>query len=68
MTDFVQDIRYALRTFRRTPGLTTVIVASLAIGIRQYAITLSGVLATSELRFHAISSHPDGRGVDALHS
>jgi len=33
MTDFVQDIRYALRTFRRTPGLTTVIVASLAIGI-----------------------------------
>jgi predicted permease len=33
MTDFLQDIRYALRTFRRTLGLTTVIVASLAIGI-----------------------------------
>src|SRR4051812_31453903 len=33
MTDFLQDIRYALRTFRRTAGLTIVIVASLAIGI-----------------------------------
>jgi predicted permease len=33
MTDFLQDLRYALRTFKRTAGLTTVIVASLAIGI-----------------------------------
>src|SRR4026209_2175663 len=33
MTDFLQDIRYALRTFRRTAALTAVIVASLAIGI-----------------------------------
>ena len=33
MTDFLQDIRYALRTFRRTTALTIVIVASLAIGI-----------------------------------
>src|SRR5215211_2555796 len=33
MTDFLQDIRYALRSFRRTAGLTMVIVASLAIGI-----------------------------------
>lgn len=33
MTDFLQDLRYALRTFRRTAGLTVVIVASLAIGI-----------------------------------
>src|SRR5436305_8487462 len=33
MTDFLQDLRYALRTFRRTAALTFVIVASLAIGI-----------------------------------
>ena len=33
MTDFLQDLRYALRTFKRTAGLTFVIVASLAIGI-----------------------------------
>jgi len=33
MTDFLQDIRYALRAFRRSVGLTSVIVASLAIGI-----------------------------------
>jgi predicted permease len=33
MTDFLQDLRYALRTFRRTAGLTSVIVASLAIGV-----------------------------------
>jgi hypothetical protein len=33
MTDCLQDIRYALRTFRRTLGLTIVFAASLAIGI-----------------------------------
>src|SRR5689334_5648617 len=33
MSDFPQDVRYALRTFRRTLGLTFVIVVSLAIGI-----------------------------------
>src|SRR6185369_16336980 len=33
MTDFLQDLRYALRTFKRSAGLTFVIVASLAIGI-----------------------------------
>src|ERR1051325_10602176 len=33
MTDFLQDLRYALRTFKRSAALTTVIVASLAIGI-----------------------------------
>ena len=33
MTDFWQDLRYEFRTFKRTAGLTAVIVASLAIGI-----------------------------------
>jgi predicted permease len=33
MHDFLQDFRYALRTLRRSVGLTMVIVASLAIGI-----------------------------------
>jgi predicted permease len=33
MTDFLHDVRHAFRTFRRTAGLTSVIVASLAIGI-----------------------------------
>jgi predicted permease len=33
MSDFLQDVRYAFRTFRRTPGLSLVIVLSLAIGI-----------------------------------
>src|SRR6476659_4520712 len=33
MTDLLQDVRYAFRTFKRTAGLTSVIVASLAIGI-----------------------------------
>jgi predicted permease len=31
--NFLQDFRYALRTFRKTVGLTTVVVISLAIGI-----------------------------------
>src|SRR3954471_5069348 len=33
MPDFLQDLRYALRTFKRSAALTFVIVASLAIGI-----------------------------------
>ena len=33
MSAFLQDLRYAVRTLRRSAGLTFVIVASLAIGI-----------------------------------
>jgi predicted permease len=33
MSAFLQDLRYAVRTLRRSAGLTLVIVASLAIGI-----------------------------------
>src|SRR4029453_7058691 len=33
MSAFLQDVRYAVRTLRRSAGMTVVIVASLAIGI-----------------------------------
>src|SRR5499427_4544819 len=45
MTDFLQDLRYALRTFKRTAGLTAVIVASLAIGIGANSAVFSVVNA-----------------------
>src|SRR2546425_5606689 len=33
LTDFVDDVRYAIRSLRRTPGLTAFVVITLAVGI-----------------------------------
>ena len=33
LTDFVDDVRYAIRSLRRTPGLTAFVVVTIALGI-----------------------------------
>ena len=33
LTDFVDDVRYAVRSLRRTPGLTAFVVVTIALGI-----------------------------------
>jgi putative ABC transport system permease protein len=33
LTDFVDDVRYAIRSLRRTPGLSALVVITLALGI-----------------------------------
>jgi macrolide transport system ATP-binding/permease protein len=41
LTDFVDDVRYAVRSLRRTPGLTAIIVITIALGIGMTATPLS---------------------------
>ncbi|HEY1251639.1 MAG TPA: ABC transporter permease [Thermoanaerobaculia bacterium] len=41
LTDFVDDVRYAARSLRRTPGLTAFIVLTIALGVGMTATPLS---------------------------
>jgi macrolide transport system ATP-binding/permease protein len=43
LTDFVDDMRYAIRSLRRTPGLTAFVVITLALGIGMTAAPFSMV-------------------------
>src|SRR6059058_4664546 len=43
LTDFVDDVRYAARSLRRTSGLTAFVVITLALGIGMSAATFSMV-------------------------
>jgi hypothetical protein len=35
LTDFTDDVRYAFRSLRRAPGLTAVVVVTIALGTRE---------------------------------
>ena len=41
LTDFLDDVRYAIRSLRRTPGLTGVVVITIALGIGMTATPFS---------------------------
>ena len=43
LTDFVDDVRYAIRSLQRTPGLTAFVVITLALGIGMTAWAISMV-------------------------
>jgi macrolide transport system ATP-binding/permease protein len=43
LTDFLDDVQYAIRSLRRTPGLTAFVVMTLALGIGMTATPLSMV-------------------------
>src|SRR5277367_5918026 len=43
LTDFFDDVRYAMRSLRRTPGLTAFVVITLALGIGMTSATFSMV-------------------------
>ncbi len=58
MDSFAQDLRYALRTLRRTPTLTVAAIVCLALGIGANA-TIFGVVDTLLFRPPAHVEHPD---------
>ena len=41
LTDFVDDVRYAVRSLRRTPGLAVFVVVTIALGIGMTATPFS---------------------------
>src|SRR5271165_5303469 len=43
LTDFIDDARFAIRSLRRTPGLTLFVVITLALGIGMTSVTYSMV-------------------------
>src|ERR1043165_9538266 len=43
LTDFVDDVRYAIRSLRRTPGLMALVVVTLSLGIGFTSMSFSGV-------------------------
>src|SRR5436190_19404913 len=43
LTDFLDDVRYAIRSLRRTPGLTAFVAITLALGIGFTSTSFSGV-------------------------
>jgi putative ABC transport system permease protein len=43
LTDFVDDVRYAIRSLRRTPGLTAFVAITLALGIGFTSMSFSTV-------------------------
>ena len=43
LTDFLDDVRYAIRSLTRTPGLTAFVIFTLALGIGMPSGTFSMV-------------------------
>ena len=58
MTDFVEDVRFAVRSLWRTPGLAALVVATLALGIGMTATPFS-MLDTLVFRPYPVP-HPGG--------
>ena len=64
LTDFLDDVRYAIRSLRRTPGLTAVVVITIALGIGMTATPFSMLDA---LIFRPYPGRIQGRGHPVEH-
>lgn len=61
MTAFLQDVRYAVRSFRKSPGFAFVAVASILYGVRASDVRIFAIGAALMAAVSLAAAYPSAR-------